>query len=108
MNDVNKPFQTPGTDASRPDGYCQHKCPFGNGDSQLNGVRWIQATTDRLTQLEKDVQGIQEEIDSVGSDVQEVKQDLTFWARMATTLVGIPSIVILIIKIFQEISVLKQ
>lgn len=108
MNDVNKPFQTPGTDASGPDGYCQHKCPFGNGDSQLNGVRWIQATTDRLSQLEKEVQGIQEEIDSVGSGVQEVKQDLTFWARMATALVGIPSIVILIIKIFQEISVLKQ
>lgn len=108
MNDVNKPFQTPGTDASRPDGYCQHKCPFGNGDSQLNGVRWIQATTDRLTQLEKDVKKIQEEISSVGDGVQAVKQDLTFWARMATTLVGIPSIVILIIKIFQEISVLKQ
>lgn len=82
-----------------------YQCPFGNGDSYRQGIRWIQETMDRLSYIENCIGEIKKNGINTASRIEEVRQEIKFWSRIVSLAVGIPAVIVAILKIISEFQV---
>ena len=81
----------------RENSFCNRYCPF-NGDSPVEGAKWIQSIDDEV----KSLIHLRSEIEKMKKVTDGIQKQIWLWQGAIAVLVAIPVWVILIMKILGD------